>query len=79
MAAVPARVADVNEVIVCSPPDASGKPSPHVLAAAEIAGVDRVFIGLENINPDNLVAAKKNQNKITDYRVMLQKWHQSGA
>jgi histidinol dehydrogenase len=43
MAAVPARVADVNEVIVCSPPDASGKPSPHVLAAAEIAGVDRVF------------------------------------
>jgi hypothetical protein len=39
----------------------------------------RVFIGLENINPDNLVAAKKNQNKITDYRQMLQAWRDKGA
>ena len=31
----------------------------------------RVFIGLENINPDNLIAAKKRQNKITEYREML--------
>jgi histidinol dehydrogenase len=43
MGAVPARVAGVREVIVCSPPDASGKPSPVLLAAAAIAGVDRVF------------------------------------
>ena len=39
----------------------------------------RVFIGLENINPDNLIAAKKRQNKITDYREMLQKWRDHGA
>ena len=39
----------------------------------------RVFIGLENINPDNLIAAKKRQNKITDYREMLQKWREYGA
>src|SRR5438477_2443744 len=31
---------------------------------AKRAGVTRVFIGLENINPDNLTAAKKRQNKI---------------
>jgi histidinol dehydrogenase len=43
MCAVPARVAGVAETVVCSPPDASGLPSPLVLAAAEIAGVDRVF------------------------------------
>lgn len=43
MGAVPARVAGVREVIVCSPPDASGAPSPVLLAAAAIAGVDRVF------------------------------------
>lgn len=43
MSAVPARVAGVADVILCSPPDASGKPSDAVLAAAEIAGVDRVF------------------------------------
>jgi histidinol dehydrogenase len=43
MGAIPARVAGVAEVIVCSPPDASGSPSAVVLAAAEIAGVDRLF------------------------------------
>ena len=43
------------------------------------AGVNRVFIGLENINPDNLVAAKKKQNKITEYRDMLQQWRNHGA
>ena len=44
MAAVPARVAGVEQVIVCSPPQrASGEVSEIVLAAAHIAGVDRVF------------------------------------
>lgn len=43
MGAVPARVAGVGEVIVCSPPDASGLPSPVLLSAARIADVDRVF------------------------------------
>lgn len=43
MGAVPARVAGVREVLVCSPPDASGEPSQVLLAAAAIAGVDRVF------------------------------------
>lgn len=41
---------------------------------AKRAGVARVFIGLENINPDNLMAAKKRQNRITEYRTMLQAW-----
>lgn len=43
------------------------------------AGVRRVFIGLENINPENLITAKKRQNKITEYRDMLQKWRDHGA
>ena len=43
MGAVPARVAGVSEVILCSPPSAEGSPSAVVLAAAELAGVDRVF------------------------------------
>lgn len=38
------------------------------------AGVKRVFIGLENINPENLMGAKKQQNKITEYRTMLLAW-----
>ncbi len=42
------------------------------------AGVKRVFIGLENINPDSLLGAKKRQNKITDYRQMLLEWKKVG-
>lgn len=42
------------------------------------AGVKRVFIGLENINPDSLLGASKRQNKITDYRAMLLAWKQAG-
>lgn len=43
MGAVPARVAGVHEILLCSPPDATGLPSPVVLAAAELAGVHRAF------------------------------------
>ncbi len=43
MTAVPARVAGVNEIILCSPAKRDGLPDPVVLAAAQIAGVDRVF------------------------------------
>ena len=52
---------------------------PNFIEKAAKAGVRRVFIGLENINPDNLIAAKKRQNKITEYREMLQKWREHGA
>ena len=43
MGAVPARVAGVREIVLCSPPGPDGSPSPVVLAAAELVGVDRVF------------------------------------
>jgi len=43
MGAIPARVAGVGEVVLCSPPSPSGSPSQVVLAAAALADVDRVF------------------------------------
>jgi len=49
---------------------------PNFVDKARKAGVSRVFIGLENINPDNLLAAKKKQNKIENYREMLLAWQQ---
>jgi radical SAM superfamily enzyme YgiQ (UPF0313 family) len=52
---------------------------PGFIAKARRAGVTRVFIGLENINPDNLSAAKKRQNKITEYRRMLLAWKAVGV
>ena len=51
---------------------------PNFIEKAKRAGVTRVFIGLENINPDNLAAAKKRQNKITEYRKMLLAWKAQG-
>jgi len=51
---------------------------PNFVAKAKRAGVTRIFIGLENINPDNLLAAKKRQNKITEYRNMLLEWKAVG-
>ena len=47
---------------------------PNFIEKCAKAGVRRVFIGLENINPDSLVGAKKRQNKITEYRKMLLAW-----
>jgi len=51
---------------------------PNFIEKCKRAGVTRVFIGLENINPDNLLAAKKRQNKITEYRKMLLAWKDHG-
>lgn len=51
---------------------------PNFIEKAKRAGVTKVFIGLENINPDNLAAAKKRQNKITEYRTMLLAWRAHG-
>jgi radical SAM superfamily enzyme YgiQ (UPF0313 family) len=47
---------------------------PNFVRKCALAGVRRVFIGLENINPDNLLGAKKRQNRITEYRTMLLAW-----
>ena len=51
---------------------------PNFIEKSKRAGVKRVFIGLENINPDSLLGAKKRQNKITDYRQMLLAWKHVG-
>ncbi len=51
---------------------------PGFMDKCKRAGVKRVYIGLENINPDNLLGAKKRQNKITDYRAMLLEWKRVG-
>jgi radical SAM superfamily enzyme YgiQ (UPF0313 family) len=47
---------------------------PGFIPKARAAGTNRVFIGLENINPANLKIAKKHQNRVAEYREMLQAW-----
>jgi len=51
---------------------------PNFIDKAKRAGVMRAFVGLENINPDNLMAANKRQNKITEYRHLFQQFHERG-
>ncbi len=43
MTAIPARVAGVEDVIICTPPASGGVPDPALLVAADLAGVNRVF------------------------------------
>jgi hypothetical protein len=52
---------------------------PRFIEKCGRAGVRRVYIGLENINPDNLDVVKKKQNRIVEYRAMLQAWKQIRA
>ena len=43
MLATPAQIAGCREIILCTPPDRTGKIHPAILYAARIAGVSRVF------------------------------------
>ena len=43
MNAVPAKIAGVGEIIMCTPPSKNGKVRAEILAAAKIAGVDRIY------------------------------------
>ena len=50
---------------------------PNFVKKAAAAGCRKVFIGLENINPDSLKGASKGQNHIGEYRLMLQTWRKA--
>lgn len=43
MLAIPAQIAECEEIILCSPPDKEGKIHPSILYAAKVAGVHRIF------------------------------------
>lgn len=44
MNAIPAKIAGVEEIIMVTPPSKDGNANPDILAAAAIAGVDRIFL-----------------------------------
>jgi histidinol dehydrogenase len=72
MTAVPARVAGVDEVLLCTPPGPDGSVAPEVLAAAALAGVDEVYrvggaqaiaamaFGTESIRPVDVIVGPGN-------------------
>jgi histidinol dehydrogenase len=72
MMAIPARVAGVPEVVLCTPPGADGNVAPEVLAAACLAGVDEVYrvggaqaigamaYGTESVRPVDVIVGPGN-------------------
>ncbi|MCQ2487309.1 MAG: histidinol dehydrogenase [Clostridia bacterium] len=43
MDSIPAKIAGVGELVITTPPGPDGKINPYILAAAKVAGVDRIF------------------------------------
>ncbi len=72
MTAIPARVAGVEEVVLCTPPRPDGTVAPEILGAAAVAGVDEVYrvggaqaiaamaYGTESIRPVDVIVGPGN-------------------
>ncbi len=58
--------------------DLARKPKDFVRLAAE-AGCTQVFIGMESVNPQNLKAEGKSQNKVDEYVDIIREWHDAGV
>ena len=58
--------------------DLAKKPKDFVPLAAR-AGCTQVFIGMESVNPQNLEAEGKKQNKVEEYRDIIKEWHDAGV
>lgn len=51
---------------------------PRFVEKARRAGCAQVFLGIESINPENLKAAGKRQNRVEDFRNLTAAWHTAG-
>ncbi|MBI2885133.1 MAG: radical SAM protein [Candidatus Omnitrophica bacterium] len=51
---------------------------PNFIAKARAAGCAQVFIGLESLNPQNLEAAGKRQNRIADFQALISAYREAG-
>jgi radical SAM superfamily enzyme YgiQ (UPF0313 family) len=58
--------------------DLARKPKDFVRLAAA-AGCSSVFIGMESVNPENLKAEGKGQNKVDEYVDIILEWHEAGV
>ena len=51
---------------------------PNFIAKAKAAGCSQVFIGLESLNPANVEAAGKRQNRTAEFRALIEAYRASG-
>ncbi len=66
------------KITFCMQVDLARKPKDFVPLAAE-AGCTQVFIGMESVNPENLKAGGKPQNKVDEYVDIIREWHEAGV
>ena len=55
------------------------KKAKDFVSLAARAGCTQVFIGMESVNPQNLEAEGKKQNKVKEYRGIIKEWHDAGV
>jgi radical SAM superfamily enzyme YgiQ (UPF0313 family) len=58
--------------------DAAASRIPRFIEKASRAGCIQVFIGMESLREDNLLAASKRQNRVGEYRESIARWHEAG-
>ena len=58
--------------------DTAATRLPRFVEKAARAGCVQVFIGMESLREDNLQAACKRQNRVTQYRESIARWHEAG-
>jgi len=58
--------------------DTQSWKTPDFVKLASRAGCSQVFIGMESINPNNLKAVGKAQNKVQEFKDMISTWHAAG-
>ena len=51
---------------------------PNFVRKAKAAGCAQVFIGVESLNPDNLTAAGKRQNRVEEFRALVETYRHAG-
>lgn len=54
------------------------KGKPWYVDLLKKAGCEKVFVGIESMNPENLADAEKWQNNVADYRVFAEALHEAG-
>ncbi|MBI3606616.1 MAG: radical SAM protein [Nitrospirae bacterium] len=73
------RERDKIEISFILQVDTASHRIPRFVEKAGKAGCRKVFIGLENVNPQTLKDTGKKQNQVHEYRDMLQAWRKTNA
>jgi radical SAM superfamily enzyme YgiQ (UPF0313 family) len=73
------REVEGKSIAIMMQVDTRSHKVPNFTEKAARAGCSQVFIGMESVNPKNLEAAGKKQNRVDDYVEFIESWHAVGV